>query len=49
MQIPVYPVIDADFERDSYKRLGETSGPTRAQMEWLWTSTSIQLTEAIPT
>ena len=36
MQIPVYPVIDADFERDSYKRLGETSGPTRAQMEWFW-------------
>lgn len=35
-QIPVYPVIDADFERPSYKEWGSGPGLTREQMEWYW-------------
>lgn len=35
-QIPVYPVIDADFERPSYLEWGSGPGLTREQMEWYW-------------
>jgi len=36
LQVPVYPVIDADFERPSYREWGDGPGLTRAQMEWYW-------------
>ena len=35
-QVPVYPVIDANFERPSYKEWGDGPGLTREQMEWYW-------------
>ena len=35
-QIPVYPVIDADFDRPSYREWGDGPGLTRKQMEWYW-------------
>ena len=31
-----YPVIDADFDRGSYKEWGDGPGLTRLQMEWFW-------------
>lgn len=35
-QVPVYPVIDADFTRPSYREWGDGPGLTREQMEWFW-------------
>lgn len=37
-QVPVYPVIDADFERPSYQEWGDGPGLTRKQMQWYWDS-----------
>jgi acetyl esterase len=36
LQVPVYPVIDADFTRPSYVEWGDGPGLTRAMMEWYW-------------
>ena len=36
LQVPVYPVIDADFCRPSYLEWGDGPGLTREQMEWFW-------------
>ena len=36
LQIPVYPVIDADFDRPSYREWGDGPGLTREQMQWYW-------------
>jgi len=36
LQVPVYPVIDADFSRPSYREWGDGPGLTREQMEWFW-------------
>ena len=36
LQVPVYPVIDADFGRPSYHEWGDGPGLTRAQMQWYW-------------
>jgi acetyl esterase len=38
LQIPVYPVIDADFDRPSYREWGDGPGLTREQMAWYWDS-----------
>jgi acetyl esterase len=35
-QVMAYPVIDADFDRSSYKEWGDGPGLTRTQMEWFW-------------
>ena len=35
-QVPVYPVIDADFDRSSYQEWAEGPGLTRDQMKWYW-------------
>jgi acetyl esterase len=35
-QVLAYPVIDADFDRGSYKEWGDGPGLTRSQMEWFW-------------
>jgi acetyl esterase len=36
LQIPVYPVLAADFESPSYLEYGAGPGLTREQMEWYW-------------
>lgn len=35
-QLPVYPVIDADFDRPSYIEWIDGPGLTREQMQWYW-------------
>jgi len=36
LQVLLYPVTDADFETDSYRRFADGPCLTRAAMEWFW-------------
>jgi acetyl esterase len=36
LQIPVYPVLDSNFNSPSYLEWGSGPGLTREQMEWYW-------------
>jgi acetyl esterase len=36
LQVLVYPVMDHDFESESYARLGTGLNLTRAKMQWYW-------------
>jgi acetyl esterase len=35
-QVPIYPVVDADFDRPSYQEWANGPGLKRAQMQWYW-------------
>ena len=36
LQVLIYPVIEPDFDRDSYQRFAEDFGLTRSTMQWFW-------------
>ena len=36
LQVLLYPVIEPNFETETYKRFGEKHGLSRANMKWFW-------------